>query len=126
MYKKIAFFALSMILLLTMASTAFAAALSFDIPYQNIDQTGISKGLITKEASTVSMNTRPSTGRYGVTISVRRFNTGDKVAEKTFPYFTSATDLTFTSRAGEKFIVYIYSAGPENATGTVGVTVTPK
>lgn len=126
MYKKIAIFALSMILLLTMASTAFAAALSFDIPYQDIDKTGISKVLITTEASTVSMNTRPSTGRYGVVISVQNYDTKEKVAEKTFPYFTSTTDLTFTSEAKEKFIVHIYSAGSENATGTVGVTVTPK
>lgn len=126
MYKKIAIFALSMIMLLTMASTAFAAALTFDMPYRNIDQTGIENKLKTTEASTVSMNTRPSTGRYGVVVSVINPVTNKEVAKKTFPYFTSTTDLTFTSKVNELFTVHIYSAGPENATGTVGVTVTPK
>ena len=63
----------------------------------------------TSGSLTLAANTQPAVGTGGVKVSIRKSN-GATVASKTFPYYTTTSDLTATVPSGEIRRIYVTPA----------------
>lgn len=65
---------------------------------------------------TLGCNTNPSSGQSGAYVEIRKSN-GTVTASKTFPFYSSTTDLTDSVPSGEIRNFYVGSAGSSRVTG---------
>ena len=97
----------------TNSGTSGSSYYSLGNSWTYIDQTGNPFASSAK----ISCNTRPQSGTGGIRVGICD-STGNAYTSKTFPYYTSTTDLSFTMAAGQT--AYFYG---ESVTGTVSGTL---
>lgn len=69
----------------------------------------VSVGNDTASAYTLRVNTQPSSGRGGAYVSIKKSN-GTVVTSKTFPFYTTVSDLTSSVPSGSIRRIYIKPA----------------
>lgn len=123
--KKITIIAMLMVFVLSGAVNVIAGTISETgyLPYTNLSTSGEWYGFQTSFSGTVSMNTRPTSGKNGVIVDVCDTNK-TVLMGKTFPYYVSISPLEYNTKnfPTVKYI-HIY-AGGENATGQLAITRT--